>query len=200
MSSAPPSDLTGAIVLLAVVVLFLARRAYAMATGVRYSLARMWVFAGFYILLFAVLALGTLYGAVVTWGPDAYGLIAAYVGLPAAAAGVAAPYVRRVVRFERWANGEWYYRLGWQIPALYLALFVARLVAEVVVLGPSAIVVAFPPPVPSTTDALLILLGVDLLFSVSTGLLIGRGVGVYRAHRDLQSDGSPVPSPPLPSG
>lgn len=194
------SDLEPVIIFLVIVVLILVRRTVAQLQGARFSPGRLFGFAGFYILLFGLLAFGTLYAAVGTWGSNAYALLALYVAVPAAAAYVAAPYIRRVVKFEQRADGYWYYRLSWHVPILYVVLFVARLAAEFVIFGPTAAFVSYPPPAPSTVLDLDILLGVDLLFGVSLGLLIGRGVGVFRAHRDLPAHETGPAAPPLPNG
>ena len=200
MSGPPPSALTPELLVLLVIVLILARRTYRQIQGAPYSVGRMFGFAGFYVLLFAALAFGTLYAAVATWGSIAYGILGAYVAVPVVAAILAAPYVRRIVRFEQRGNGNWYYRLSWHVPVLYLALFVIRIGAEFAVFGLSALLITFPPPTPPSVAALVILIGVDLLFGFSLGLLVGRGVGVYRAHHDLPAAGpiAPEPSPPLP--
>ncbi len=200
MSGPPPSALTPELLVLLVIVLILARRTYRQIQGAPYSVGRMFGFAGFYVLLFAALAFGTLYAAVATWGSIAYGILGAYVAVPVVAAILAAPYVRRIVRFEQRGNGNWYYRLSWHVPVLYLALFVVRIGAEFAVFGLSALLITFPPPTPPSVAALAILIGVDLLFAFSLGLLVGRGVGISRAHRDLPATEAPTPepSPPLP--
>lgn len=202
MSGPPavPSALAPELFVLLIFVLILARRTYAQIQGAPYSVGRLFGFAGFYVLLFAALAFGTLYAAVATWGSIAYGFLVVYVAVPAVAAILAAPYVRRIVRFEQRGSGSWYYRLSWHVPVLYLTLFVVRIGAEVAVFGLSAFLITFPPPTPSSVAALVILIGVDLLFGFSLGLLIGRGIGVYRARRDLPTAVAavPEPSPPLP--
>jgi hypothetical protein len=200
MAAPPPSSATTELFILAILILFLARRTYRQVTGTRYSLGRLFVFAGVFILLFAILAFETLYAAVATWGTDAYALLALYVAFPAVAAFFAAPYVERVVRFEQREDGYWYYRLSWHVPVLYLVLFVVRLGAEVSVFGLSALLFTIPPPAPPSVAALVLLVGVDLLFGVSLGLLLGRGIGVYRAHRALPSGvQEPPQAPPLAS-
>lgn len=187
--------------LLAIFILIIARRTVRQIQGARFSTARMFAFAAFYVLLFAALAFTTLYAATTTWGPNAYLLLAPYVAVPVVAAYLAAPYVRRIVRFERRDNGDWYYRLSWHVPVLFLALFSARLVAEVAVFGLAGVEITLPPPLPPSVAALEVLIGVDLLFAVSLGLMVGRGIGVVQAHRKLPSEAAVLPpSPPLPSG
>jgi hypothetical protein len=200
MASPPPSSLTPAIIVLLLFVLIVVRRTYAQLRGARFSVGRLFAFAGLYVLLFAFLAFGTLYAAVGTWGSDAYLLLALYVAVPVAAAYVAAPYIRRVVHFERQADGGWTYRLSWHVPVLYLVLFLVRIAAEIAIFGLSGVLVSYPPPAPPSVMALEILVGVDLLFGLSLGLLVGRGLGVYRGYRDLPGSASgPPASPPLAS-
>jgi hypothetical protein len=192
---------TTALVVLVLLVLVLGRRTVRQLSGTRYSASRLYGFAGLYVLLFGVLAFATLYAAVATWGWAAYGLIPVYVAVPVVAAVLAAPHVRKVVRFERRDGGELYYRLSWQVPVLYLALFLTRIVAEVAVFGLAGVGASYPPPAPPSASGLVILVVVDLLFGVSLGLLIGRGVGVYQARQELPpATESPASSPPLPSG
>jgi len=181
-------------------VVILARRTYLMVQGTRFSVGRLFAFAGFYVLLFVAFAFTTLYSALAFWGAVTYLLLVPYAAVPAAAALLAAPYVRRTVQFERRGDGAWYYRLSWHIPVLYLSLFIARTVAEVAVFGIAGILFAFPLPAPPSVAALLILVAVDLLFGFSLGLLLGRGAGVVRAHRDLPKDPASAPPPPLPRG
>ncbi|HYB79241.1 MAG TPA: hypothetical protein VEG66_05725 [Thermoplasmata archaeon] len=201
MSSPSLPSLTPELFLLVVLILIIARRTVRQIQGARFSTGRMFAFAAIYVLLFVALAFATLYAAVVTWGSNADLLLAPYVAVPLVGAYFAAPYVRRVVRFERRANGARYYRLSWHVPVLFLALFTARLIAEVAVFGLAGVVVSFPPPPPPSVVALEVLIGVDLLFALSLGLMVGRGIGVVLAHRDLPPQPTvPPPSPPLPSG
>lgn len=200
MSTAPSSDVTPAIVVLLLFVFIIARRTYLMVQGTRYSSGRLFVFAAFYILLFVAFAFTTLYAALGYWGSDTYLLSVLYVAVPVAAAVLARPYVRRTVRFEERGDGQLYYRLPWHVPTLYLALFITRVVAEFAVFGVAGLLFTFPLPAPPSVGALLVLVVVDLLFGFSLGLLLGRGVGVYEAHRDLPSGERAPPSPPLPSG
>jgi len=198
MSTPPPSSVTPELVVLVLIIAIIARRTVLQLQGARYSVGRLFGFAAFYVLLFVALAFATLYAALVAWGSTGYLLVVAYVAVPALGGYLAAPYVRRIVRFERRDNGEWYYRLSWHIPILYLALFTARIVAEIAVFGLAGVAFTIPPPAPPSTGALEILVGVDLLFGLSLGLLLGRGVGVYLAHRDLPPEAQASPSPPPP--
>ncbi len=199
MTSAPSGAITTDLIILVLICLMLGRRTYLQLTGAPYSPSRLFVFAGFYVFLFALLGAGTIYAAILTWGTDAFVLLAPYIAIPVATAYFAAPFVERIVRFDRRGGGQWYYTLPWHIPILYLLLFVARVAGEIVVLGPSAFF-TFPPPPPSSSLALDVLVAIDLLFAASTGLLLARGFGIYRAHQKLPPDAAPPPSPspPLP--
>jgi len=201
MSAPNLSSVAPGAILLAVIILIIARRTIRQIRGAPYSVGRLVVFAAIYVLLFVALASGTLYAAVAAWGSNAYVLLAPYLAIPLVGVYLAAPYVRRIVRFERREGGDWYYRLSWHIPVLYLTLFTARIVAEIAVLGIAGAEPSFPPPPPPSVGALEVLIGVDLMFAASLGLMVGRGLGVVRAHRDLPAEPSASPpSPPLPSG
>jgi hypothetical protein len=200
MSSAPPSALSTELIVVAIIALVLLRRTYGQLTGARYSSGRLFGFAGFYVLIFAIFGFGTIYAAIATWGSVAYALLVPYALVPIGVAFLATPFVERIVHFERRDDGQLYYQLPWHVPVLYLVLFIARIGAEIAVYGSSAFNV--PPPAPPTVLDLVILVVVDLLFATSLGLLVGRGLGVYRAHAKLPAtEGAPPspPSPPLPS-
>ena len=203
MSGPSIGSLEPAIIVLVILVLILVRRTYRQIQGAPFSAGRLFGFAAVYVLLFGVLAAGTLFAAMDSWGSAAYGLLVPYGAIPIGAAVFAAPYVQRIVRFEHREDGQWYYRLSWHIPVLYLVLFLTRVAAEIVAFGPSTLIVSFPPPVPPSLVMLYVLIAVDLLFGVSLGLLLGRGIGVYRAHREVlagEETSRTSPPPPLPSG
>jgi len=196
--SAPSvSTLTPAIVFLVLIVAILARRAYLMVHGARYAPARLFGFSGFYTLLYALVAFPTLFAAVSAWGTVAYLLLVPYLAVPLAAAGFSAPYVRRIVRFERREGGAWYYQVPWLIPVLYLGLFVLRFALEILLFGPS-VISSFFQPTSVPTGLILLLVGVDLLLGASTGFLIGRSIGVYRAGQDLPGAAVHEGAAPLP--
>jgi len=190
--SAPPSAYTSTLVVLALIVYLIVRRTVAQIRGARYSTGRLIVFASFYVLLFVVLGATTLWVAYTVGGTAGLLLLAPYAAAVAVPAWVTAPYVQRIVKFETRESGERYYRLPPFVPVLYLGLFVVRFAFELVLFGPSlTLPTSFPPGLLDT------LVGLDLLYGGSTGLLIGRSVGVYRAHAALRP---PPAEPPLPSG
>ena len=201
MSSPPPSAIEPTVLILVVLVGLIARRTYLSLYGATYSPGRMFAFVGYAVVFFALFAGTTIYAALGTWGPDAWVLLAPYALTPAVVATVTLPHVRKVVRFEQRADGRTYYRLPWLVPVLYLLLFTLRLVIEVVLFGLSAL---FSPSLPTSlpTDVLLAVIAFDLLYSVSVGLLLGRGFGVRRAYLDAErlraATPGPVPGGPLP--
>jgi hypothetical protein len=183
------------IVILAIIVLVMARRTYRLSQGTPYSPGRVFAYGGFSFLLFGILAASTLYVAVGTWGPIAYGLLAPYAAIIVGAVWVALPHVRARVTFERRGGGTLYYRLPLLIPVLSVVLFVARLGIEVGVFGLAAVgTISFPTSLPAGT--LLVLIGADLTYGVSIGLLLGRGLGIRAAaERFLASEKRPAPLP-----
>jgi hypothetical protein len=198
MSAASSPDLTTTLIIFLILVFFLARRTVALLQGTRYSVGRLTAFASFYVLLFGLLAFSTVFTVIGLWGSIGYALIPAYAAVVVAATLVARPFVQRRVVFESRSDGEWYYRLPVVVPALYLVLFVVRFGVEIVVLGPSFLASPFlPPSLP--TGLVAVLVGVDLLFGMSTGILIGRSVGVYQAFQSRPAGSAGTGSGPLPS-
>ncbi len=178
------------LIVVAILVLVVARRTYANLHGAYYSADRLFAYAGFAAAFFVLFAASTLYPALGTWGPTAWALLAPYAAVPAVVAWQTAPHVQRVVRFERRGDGRTYYQLPWLVPVLYLVLFAARLAIEVVLFGASgAFAVTFPTSLPASTLAVLV--AFDLLYAASVGLLLGRSFGIRAAYR-----AAPVAEPP----
>jgi len=189
MASLSSAD-SSAIVVLAVIVLIMVRRTYALSQGTPYSPVRVFGFGGFSMLLFGFFAATTLYVAVGTWGPIGYALLAPYASVVVGAARVAEPRIRRLVTFEDRPGGPPYYHLPLIVPVLSLVLFLVRLAVELWMFGLSAIgSFSFPTSLPLA--ALEVLIAFDLLFGASIGLLIGRGLAVRQAFRDRDR-----PTPP----
>jgi hypothetical protein len=203
MASPPPAALESTLIFLVIIVLILVRRTYGQLSGALYGPIRLFGFATFALLLYALFASTTLYAAIGTWGSVAGALVAPYALVPALSAYIVAPHVRRVVRFERRGDDRVYYRLPWLIPLLYLVLFIARLSIEFVVLGPSAFG-SFVLPAALPRETLAILTGFDLLYGASLGLLFGRAWGVRTAYHAFSKGASPASgnlgSPPESTG
>ena len=194
MSAPPAASLVSAAPVLAIVVLVLVLRTVRLVHGTRYSPGRLFGFTGFYVFLFGLLGASTVAAAYATFGSVALVLLAPYGAVVVVAALLAAPYVRRIVRFARRPGGDAYYRLPPIVPILSLALFVIRLAVGLAILGGPQ-TVAFPLPPAAPPGVVVVLVAIDLLFGVSVGLLAGRAVGVHAAYRDLTPSS---PDEPLP--
>jgi hypothetical protein len=177
------------LVFVALIVLVVARRVVGMVRGVPVRPERMFAFAALYSGLF-VLVIASSYAQLPAWS---YAIDAA-VAVVAAFAATLAVQQRVVVE---WRDGQWYYRLGMAIPVLYLTLFVVRIALELLVLGVSPFAPPSTTPLSGTAEVTLAV--IDALFAFSTGLLVGRTLGVYLEYRKLSRAGPPKPaSSPLP--
>ena len=159
------------VVLFAIIVLIIVRRVIGMVRGSAVRPARMFAVAA---LLAGLLVITLLlsYGQLPVW---TYGVdVAVLVGASVLATG----WVRRRVVLD-WKDGAWTYRLGPLLPVVYLVLFVVRLALDLVVLGINPFAGTPPSATPLTGTTLGIVAVVDALFAFSTGLLVGRTVGVY---------------------
>ncbi len=182
---------TPTLAVLALIVLLLARRTYRLSKGVPYSPAGLFAYGGFSAALFVAFGAGTLYVAYGTWGPTALALIAPYAAVVAGAALLARPRVERLVRFETREPGVVFYRLPVVIPVLSLVLFVVRVSVEVLLLGLQALT-SFALPTTLAPGALAVLIGADLVYGSSVGLLVGRGLAIRRAHRTYTASAQPL--------
>ena len=189
-----PFALTTSLILVAIVVFVFVRRILASLRGTRLSEGRLF---GYAVLVGAIFVLTTFAG--ITILPWYSFVLDAAVG--AGLAVVSYLHVQQRVVIERVGPDRWIYRLGPLIPILYLVLFVIRLGLDLVVLniqpfGTSALPASLSP----TTIAVFLI--VDVLFAASTGLSIGRSVGVYREWQRLRAEPTPPPPPsvdrPLP--
>ncbi len=162
-AGAEPSSLEPALLVLALLLLIMARRTYVMVRGAPVRPGRLAVFAAFYVALFALTLAATSVGT--PWyfyALDASILVVAAI--------LATEYIRGHVHLERRPpNQEWYYRLHPWVPVSYMVLFVARIAIALWVLGPSAIDFSFAPAVTLSPFAALLLGIVDALFGLSTG-------------------------------
>jgi hypothetical protein len=187
----PPPAITTSVVVFAIVLFIMVRRTYALSQGTPYSEGRIFTYGAFSALVFVVLAGPTVYVAYGSWGIAGLGLIGAYAAAVVVSALVAEPRVRRLVRFEERADGRVYFRLPILIPVLTLVLFVVRVAVGVAVFGlASLFTLSFPTTLP--IGQLLILIGVDLLYGASIGLLFGRGFAVRRAYLERSAAARPL--------
>jgi hypothetical protein len=196
MAGLSPSD-TGLVVVLVLIVFIMARRTYMLVHGTVYSPERLAIFSAFYLALY-LLAIYSTFTSLPLYSTALDGV------LLVAAALIAIPYVERIVVLELRADGQWYYRLPVLIPVLYLVLFVLRLGLDIAVLGQDPFDFTLGAPLSLTPTQSILLTVVDALFSISTGILVGRSIAVYRAHQKrvaatgAASQVSAQPQTPLP--
>jgi hypothetical protein len=188
------SSYEGALIFVAIFALILVRRMYALTQGTPYSTVRVFGYAGFSVAVFILLGATTFYVAIGTWGWGALGLLAPYAAVVVGSTLLVEPHIGRVVEFEERADGETYYRLPILIPLLSTILFIVRVGAELVLLGPNALF-AFSQPSAVSPGLVALLVAIDLLYGVSVGLLIGRAIGVHRAFQAR----TPAAAKPLPA-
>lgn len=183
------SALTSTVVLVAIVVFVFVRRIRASLRGTRLSEGRLFGYAAF---IGAIFALTTIAGiTILPWYSFVLDVtIGAVLGV------VSYRHVQERVVIERVGPDRWIYRLGPLLPIVYLVLFVTRLALDLVVLNIQPFGTSVLPASLSPTTVAVFLL-VDVLFAASTGLSIGRSVGVYREWQRRRTRPAP---PPRPSG
>jgi hypothetical protein len=187
------SDELPVLLFLALIVTIGLARSIRIARGTPASPIRLASYAGIWLFLFLLVAIAGV-APLPIW----------YLGVEAAlaiGAGIfAAYYVRGVAEIFHNDAGVLSYRLGFALPAVYLALLVVRLSVDLAVLGEDPFA---QPPVTAPASVTLVTLAlvalVDALFAFSTGLLVGRSAGVYWALKDHEKketaarSGSPLP-------
>jgi hypothetical protein len=177
------SALEEAIGLELLILLFVARRAYLMYQGMRYSVGRLVAGMVLYVLLLALTLFETY--AVFPW----YVTVGELAVVPVAAF-VVLGHSSRTVVFTTTADGAKKFRLPITLVVVYIALFVARLVVEVTVFPTLLTSGVAPAPGSTSFTDLALLAAVGVLFAVSTGLLVGRGLGVIRAAERTPASGT----------
>ncbi len=169
-TGAIPPSAEESLLIAAVIGLVLLRRAIAQLRGTPVSTGRLLGYAVFYGLLFALVAGVESLPILPLWS------LGADIAAAAVGTWVAVRYVERNVTIYEEA-GRPMYRLGLLVPLAYVALFLGRLILE--------IAIGVDPFAPASTSlspgAAAVLEAVDALFGFSTGLAIGRNIGVYRA-------------------
>ncbi len=188
MNAAPPGGAEESLLLAAFIGLLIVRRAVLQLRGAPLSTARLVGYALLYPLLFALVA-----------GLESLPLLPLWsLGVDVAAAAVGAwaavSYVERTVVVYS-EGGRWMYRLGLVVPLVYVGLFLGRLALE--------LAVGIDPFAPSITALsptnTLLLEVVDALFGFSTGMAVGRNLGVYRAWQRRLAQSTPAPLRSEPS-
>ena len=164
------------------IVLLVVRRSYWMAKGVRFTLGRLVVLPALLLVLWAFTALESV--LLTPWAlPYLIALDTAVVVVTTLLfAGVA----ERATELYRGPSGEWYYRIGFAIAALFLVVYLVRL-ALTLLLFPQALDIGVTPPGYPPESQQVVLAVIDALFSMSVGLLIARSIGIYRHWRVARS-------------
>jgi hypothetical protein len=174
-------------VLIAVFILVRSLRTY---RGRALSVSRLLVFSFLPILLWASAEVETAYSIPSSF-PFWTGVDAALV---VAGALVTIPIAHRLISVYQNADGQWMYRYGIELIAVYLTSWVVRLALAAYV-DPSSLEFTYTTGPPLSALASTVMLLVDVLLSISTGLVVGRTVGTYRLYRAALAR---TPAPPGP--
>lgn len=180
-----PTALETAIVVEALLIVWIGVRSYRSYQGRPYSSTRVLVFPVLIFLLFAVTEFETI--STVPWAFPIWTAID--VAVLVAGAVVTLPIAGRLVHVERRNDGMWYYRYGVELISFYLALWIVRL-ALAIYYDPASIEFAPPSGVPLSATASEVLVLIQGLLALSSGLVVGRGIGTYRLAQ--RSAGTPV--------
>jgi hypothetical protein len=176
-----PSALETAIGIEAILVLWIGVRSYRSYQGRRYSGGRVLIFPVLILLLYLLTEFETI--STVPWAFPVWTAID-FVVLVAAALGTI-PIASRLVQVTRRSDGEWYYQYGIELIAFYLGLWVVRF-GLAIYYDPASIEFVAPTGAPLSATASDVLVLIQGLFAVSSGLVIGRGVGTYRLYEQAQ--------------
>ncbi|HYA11026.1 MAG TPA: hypothetical protein VEH10_05090 [Thermoplasmata archaeon] len=188
MGTLSGSEATVVLVEVAILLVIL-RRSYLMSRGVPYSPARLLLAP---VLILFLWCLVELEAPLLTPLAIPYFLALDIAILVAAALG-ARPLAERRTQVARDDSGVWTYRIGFSLAALFLVVFLLRL-GLALALFPSALSFGAPPGGYPPFPQQLVLAGIDAIFSVSAGLLVGRSWGVARkvgAARRSRTDARP---------
>ena len=174
-------------------VLWIGARSYRSYQGRVYSPGRVLIFPVLILLVFSLTEVETV--AAVPWSFPLW--VVADLVIVVGAAMVTLPIAPRLVRVSRRDDGQWYYQFGIELIAFYLGLWIVRL-GLAAYYDPASLEFAVPtgPPLSATaSDVLLLIQG---LFAISSGLVIGRGVVTYRLCEQARKGSTP--STPLRQG
>jgi hypothetical protein len=176
-----PSALEIGVGVQAVLAVWIGVRSYRSYQGRQYSTSRIVVFPALVLLVYLVTQLETI--VAVPWAFPVWTAVDVVV-LVAAALGTL-PLADRLVQVSQRKDGEWYYQYGVELISLYLALWVVRL-GLAAYFDPSSIEFVAPTGAPLSATASAVLVLIQGLFSVSSGLVVGRAIGTYRLQRRAQ--------------
>jgi len=191
-SSAPPNpsliQLVAVEALVAIMILYRSLRTY---RGRVLSIARLVLFPTLTLLLWVLAEAETGLTLPGTW-PWWTGLDVAVV---VAAALATLPIAGRLLSVFQGSDGQWMYRYGIELIAFYLTIWVVRL-ALAVYYDPASLELTVGPAPTISATASAVMQIVQILFSLSTGLVIGRSVSTYRMYEAARKR-SPAPAVPL---
>ncbi|MFZ0830509.1 MAG: hypothetical protein WCB18_04820 [Thermoplasmata archaeon] len=181
-----PSQLEVAVGIQAVLAVWIAVRSYGSYQGRMYSSTRVMFFPVLIVLLYLETEFETI--ATVPWAFPVWTVVDVVVLI--ASAVTTLPIAGRLVRVSRRDDGAWYYQYGIELIAFYLALWVVRL-GLAAYFDPASVEFVAPTGALSATASVVVVL-IQALFSVSSGLVVGRAIGTYRLYQTAQA-----PAPPL---
>ncbi|MCI4349100.1 MAG: hypothetical protein L3J93_02630 [Thermoplasmata archaeon] len=171
------------------IVLVILRRSIAMTRGVPYSTVRLVVLPVLILLIWVVDELESFYLSPFAL-PYLVGLdLAILVGTSLAFVSIA----ERMTEVARDPSGGWTFRIGFSLAALFVGLFVVRLLLAIL-LVPSALEFGKPAGGSPSVGQQALLVLIDGLFSMSAGLLIARSSGIRRKWRSVRDRAPAVPS------
>ncbi len=160
---------------IAVVILLRSVRTY---HGRALSVPRLVLFPILAIVLWVAAEVSTVYST-----PSSYPIWTAVdAALVVAGALLTIPLAARFISVYQAPDGQWMYRYGIELIALYLASWGVRL-GLAAYFDPSSLEFTYTNGPALSALASLVMQVVQVLFSVSTGLLIGRTVGTVRLYR-----------------
>lgn len=172
------------------VAIFLGVRAYRQVLGVPLSVARLVAFP----VLASALYLLAAYGAVVSLPYGVPYQLAADLALIASGAAVPILYASRFIDVYPSGGDLWFYRYGYELIGLYLGLWVVRL-GLAAYYDPQSLLVTYPivtPPLGAAAAAAMT--AVQLLFSLGTGLVVGRSIATWRLYLQRRAASPTLPS------
>lgn len=157
-----------------------------MTQGVPYSAARLAILPAVILILWAADELQST--LLIPWAIpylvalDAVVLIGTAIGF--------APIAQRMTQVHRETSGSGTYRIGFSIAALFVAAFVLRLIIAVSLYPTSLEFGSVPGGFPPMSQQ-IVLAVIDGLFSMSTGLIAGRSIGISRRWAQSASERPP---------
>jgi len=174
----------------ALVAVFILLRSLRTYRGRVLSVARLVVFPAAIVLLWALAEAENAISLPGSW--PWWSLVD--VGLVVAAAVATVPLAPRLLSVFRGSDGQWMYRYGIELISFYLAAWVVRLALSLY-FDPASLEFAIGPVPAISTNAAQAMQLVQALFSVSTGLVVGRSASTYRMYHAAVRASPTEPAP-----